>query len=235
MDAYAAAGTKIGDFELTGNITALSDYVSRGVSNSDHNPVLQGTATMTHAPSGLYLTLFGSSIKFTPTDTAPDMELNLSGGWSRELSDITLDLGVIHYFYPGGDRALKFYYDEFYLGLGGAIEKLQLNGKYSYSPSFGGSVLGSSASYLEGSVAHPLPYEMTLTAHYGLSFGAYFASAEANDVDHYSDFSLGLAKEFFGLNASLTWNTTDNRAKEWQGALRSLARDQVVLAVGKDF
>ncbi len=231
-------GMKVGDLTMTLTLSGMSDYVSRGISNTNHKPAVQATGKITHDPTGLYLSLFGSNVNFKPAIPANDdpyMELDVSGGWSKEIQGVAIDAGALHYAYPGADKVLKLYFDELYLGLGYKLSELEMNGKYSYSPRFGGSLQGNSASYLDLSLAYPLPEDFKVSGHYGLSFGNYFKSTEANSVGHYSDYNIALSKDILGATAALTWNTADGRAKDWQGPLRFLARDQLVLGVSKNF
>ncbi|MBF0261345.1 MAG: hypothetical protein HQL97_05825 [Magnetococcales bacterium] len=236
----ASSGIKLGSgFTLNPNVTVLNDYVSRGITNNKHNPVVQGTAKITHDASGLYASLFASNVRFIvgPGFDSPYMELDPSIGWSREIQGINVDLGFVHYAYPGGSSALKFYYDEYYLSLGHTFaNQLSLNGKYYYSPSFSGSLASNSANYLDLSASYPLPAEFKIAGHYGRSWGNYFEDAvEGAAIKFYSDYSLSLSKEVLGMNASLAWTTTDHRAKVWQAGAPGAARDQVVLGLSKDF
>ncbi|MEO5346122.1 MAG: TorF family putative porin [Magnetococcus sp. YQC-9] len=237
-----SSGIKLGPaFTLNPNITVLSDYVSRGISNNKHNPVIQGTLKITHDPSGLYASLFASNVRSIlppppPQLEGPYMELDPAIGWSRELGGVNVDLGVVHYGYPGATKALKLYYDEYYLGLGRTFDnKLDLNAKYSYSPSFGGSLVSNSASYLDLSVGYMLPVDIRIGGHYGRSWGDFFDSVEGASIKHYNDYTLSLSKEIVGVNATLSWNTTDHRAKVWQSLAPNLVRDQVVLGLSKNF
>lgn len=235
----SSTGIRLGSgLVLNANVTALTDYVSRGVSNNKHNPVVQATGKITHEPSGIYASLFGSNVRFImpPGTDSPYMELDPAIGWAREIQGVNVDLGFVHYAYPGADKSLKLYYDEYYLGLGYTLPvKLSLNGKYSYSPSFGGSLLSNSASYLDLSASYPLPADFKIAGHFGRSWGDYFDSPEGGSIKFYNDYTVSLSKELLGINASLAWNTSDRRAKVWQAVDPGLARDQVVLGLSKDF
>ena len=59
--AAAAAGDLGGGFTVTGGATLTSDYRFRGISQTNKEPAVQGTFTITHS-SGFYATWWGSSI-----------------------------------------------------------------------------------------------------------------------------------------------------------------------------
>jgi uncharacterized protein (TIGR02001 family) len=231
------------DFRLTANLSAFTDYIFRGVSNSDHGPVAQAGGKLEHTPSGLYASVWGSNVDFKPwfkTGGDPDFEIDLSAGWAKSIAGVNLDLGVVHYDYPGGSRAFQLDYEEYYLGLGYSIKDLALGAKYFYSPDFTGSVTNDSASYIDLTAEYPLPYDMKISGHYGHSFGSYFEKAldlNGNAIDHYGDYRIGISKAIEGIVVSLNWSGVDSSGQDWQeaGGTRGLARNQVVLGISKDF
>jgi uncharacterized protein (TIGR02001 family) len=90
--------------DLSFNIGAVSDYRYRGISQSRLKPAVQGGVDWSHA-SGLYLGAWGSTIKWIE-DANPKSsnkaEVDLYGGFKTEIvKDLTLDVGVLAYQYPG--------------------------------------------------------------------------------------------------------------------------------------
>ena len=89
----------------TGSVLLISDYLYRGISQTDEGPALQGSLTLA-TESGWYASAWGSNIKFGQGS----MELDILAGWTGALNDSwNVDVGVMQYRYPKGDNAV----DEF--------------------------------------------------------------------------------------------------------------------------
>lgn len=85
---------------LTGNLTLVSDYRFRGISQSWLQPAVQGGLDYTHA-SGFYLGNWNSSVSANSYNNGASLEMDFYGGWRFEpLKDLTADVGVLHYHYP---------------------------------------------------------------------------------------------------------------------------------------
>ena len=88
----------------------VSNYVFRGVSQSNSNPA--GQAEFDYALDGFYAGVFGSTVDIPHSDAA--VEMNAYGGFRHRLvSGIGFDVGGIAYTYLG-DGSLNF--QEVYLG-----------------------------------------------------------------------------------------------------------------------
>jgi len=91
--------------EVSGDITVVSDYLFRGITQTDEKPALQGGVTWTH-DSGFYVGAWGSSISWL-SDSDPDVssQVELDGflGYAGSFgeSDFGYDVGVNYYWYPG--------------------------------------------------------------------------------------------------------------------------------------
>lgn len=109
--AGAAAGAVPG-----GAITVTSDYVLRGISQSDGQPALQGVAHWNFAP-GWSTGLWASEVRLLPRHMST--ELGAFVQWRGALND-DFDLGAAlnHYSYPGDPRPISYSYDELGLSLG---------------------------------------------------------------------------------------------------------------------
>lgn len=94
---------------LTGNVAAVSDYRFRGVSPTYRHPAIQGGFDYVH-DSGFYLGNWNSSISANSYNNGARLEVDLYGGYrfqvAKNLSD---DVGVIHYLYPGANVDSGFY------------------------------------------------------------------------------------------------------------------------------
>lgn len=95
-----------GPWSVEGRIGVVSDYRDRGYTLSDHEPVLQGEATLSHA-SGLYGGAWASGIDeygVGPDGDGATVEVTFYAGWAGTVSGFEVDLGVWQNAYPDGDE-----------------------------------------------------------------------------------------------------------------------------------
>jgi hypothetical protein len=93
---------------ISGSVSILSDYRSRGISQTMRQPSAQMELTYT-AVNGLYLGIFGSNVQGNNTCLELDFSVGFRGkGVPRllkahgDLPNLEYNLGVIYYYYPGG-------------------------------------------------------------------------------------------------------------------------------------
>lgn len=172
------AVTAAGHAEITGNAAIVSDYNWRGTTQTSQDPAFQAGLDYSHE-SGFYLGVWGSNVDFGGC-CDENIEIDAYGGF-RGGEELTYDVGVIYYGYPGAD---SISYPEIYAGLG----YKWVSGKIWYSWDFGN--VDESAMYYEGNVNVPLPYDVTFGLHAGYSDGDYWGD------DDYFDYSVGLSKTF---------------------------------------
>jgi uncharacterized protein (TIGR02001 family) len=169
--------------EITGTVTAVSDYDFRGFTQTSKNPAIQGSLDYSHA-SGFYAGVWGSNIDFgNDFYDGANVEVDLYAGF-RGGDAVTYDVGLIYYTYPGAETTFggdSLNFGEIY----GSLGWKWLSGKIWYSNDFGNS--GDSAQYYEGNVSVPLPANFGLTAHVGYSDGSYWSGG-----GEYTDYSVGL-------------------------------------------
>ncbi len=84
--------------ELTGTVTAVSDYDFRGITQTAHDPALQGSIDYAHS-SGFYVGAWGSNVDFGDC-CDENIEVDIYAGF-RGGETITYDVGAIYYTYPG--------------------------------------------------------------------------------------------------------------------------------------
>jgi uncharacterized protein (TIGR02001 family) len=99
--AFAQEEEASGPLTVTGSVALVSDYRFRGVSQSDKEMAVQGGVTVTHE-SGLYAGTWGSNLSGWGTFGGSNMELDIYGGYAKDLGGVTLDVGLTWYMYPGG-------------------------------------------------------------------------------------------------------------------------------------
>jgi uncharacterized protein (TIGR02001 family) len=168
---------------LTGNVGLFSQYIFRGLTQTNREPALQGGFDYSHS-SGLYAGTWASNVSWLRDGGAYSAggsgEFDFYGGFKGSFgkSDFTWDIGTLYYYYPGDANTaanalnIKANTWEVY----GALGWKWLSAKYSYSvndKTFG--VRDSSGTwYLDfglnvplGDLSKPLD-GFTLMAHYGI-------------------------------------------------------------------
>ena len=107
-DGYEVAAPAAVDegrkFTYSFNLGATSDYVFRGISQTDNDPTIQGGVDFGYGI--LYAGVWASGLDFGGAfyDGAK-VEIDWYGGikptWNSPLGTMNLDFGVIYYSYPG--------------------------------------------------------------------------------------------------------------------------------------
>lgn len=120
--AASARASPSSAFTITGGAGVLTQYRFRGISQSDNEPVAQGTFTISHR-SGFYLSVWGSSASANSAVNLGGTEIDVYGGYTRALSGsgVTVDAGVYGYLYPGSRKAIGI--DERYVEIYGSLAK----------------------------------------------------------------------------------------------------------------
>lgn len=128
-------------YEVSYNVGLFSQYIWRGLSQTDNKPALQGGVDFTHE-SGFYLGAWASNVSWPRDDYTPvggsfyesggSLEMDLYGGYRTEIgkTGVTLDVGALTYYYPGrktDSTWAKINTTELY----GALSYGWLQGKYS--------------------------------------------------------------------------------------------------------
>jgi uncharacterized protein (TIGR02001 family) len=89
---------------FTGNITLISDYRFRGISQTFGLPALQGGFDYAHS-SGFYAGNWNSNAHESAGLPNGTLEMDFYGGWKKTWGDWGLDVGFIYYYYPGSSAA----------------------------------------------------------------------------------------------------------------------------------
>ena len=185
--------------EISANVTLVSDYVFRGISQTDNQIAIQGGFDYAW-DNGIYVGTWASNVdsQFFGGATDPQIELDLYGGYAGELGNgFGYDLGYLRYQYPGGDdfNTNEFYLKGSYMGFGASV---------NYSPELNFVGSDSSAWYWAASYDHTFPYEIGFSAHIGYNAGSAYSDDDALGGT-YTDWSLGLSKTVVGVDLGLTY------------------------------
>jgi uncharacterized protein (TIGR02001 family) len=188
------------DSPFTGNVALTTDYVFRGISQSNEEPTVQGGMDWADAATGLYAGAWASGVDFEDATT----EMDFYGGLSGTVDDISWDLGGIYYFYPGADDTLDYDFWELAASVGYDFDVLQATLSVNYSPDYFGS--SGNAWYPSANVSVPLPYGLTADAGIGYQW---IEDNESFGTDDYATWSLGLGYDLSGFNLGLKYIDTD--------------------------
>ncbi|WP_313402184.1 TorF family putative porin [Stenotrophomonas sp.] len=181
-----------------------TDYVFRGVSQTDNGPAFQAGATYT-APFGLYVGVWGSNVDFG--DGGPNFEVDYNIGWSKDLSDSwNLDLGVNRYTYEGASSGYgNINYNE-YLAKVTWTGPVTVSGLLGYADDYSNTGAKQTYAALEAS------YDIGDSGFsVGASAGYTSIKEEANEwprrADYY-DGSVSVSKAFGPATATLGYYDT---------------------------
>lgn len=188
--------------DFTGNASLVTEYVFRGITQSNENPAIQGGFDVSH-DSGIYAGVWGSNVNFNDGDEA-NVEIDVYGGYEGSYKGLTYDIGAIYYAYPGADDNLNYDFVEGYLGLSYDFDLLSASASFNYSPDYFGE--SGDAQYYALGVDVPLPKDFTLSGHIG--YQAIDDNASFG-VPDYTDWSVGLGYTIQGFDVSLQYIDTD--------------------------
>lgn len=118
--------------ELTGYAVLTSDYVWRGVTQSDGHAAVQLAGDLAF-DSGIYAGIWASTVDIeNVTGTSRDAEVNYYAGYTHELGeDWNVGAAIVAYTYPGQEGAFDYDYEELLLSLN-YRDRVWL--EYAYSP-----------------------------------------------------------------------------------------------------
>lgn len=125
-------------WDISGSFGVVSDYVFRGISQTQGDAALQAGATISHE-SGFYFTLWGSSVDFYG-DPDTDFEVDLTLGYSGAIDDATtFDVNVTYFTYPGQPSGSDYNYFELGANLTHDLGNgLSVGANLAWSPEYSG-------------------------------------------------------------------------------------------------
>lgn len=195
-------------FDASASFTLATDYVWRGVSQTNNAAAIQGSFDISH-DSGAYFGVWGSNVDFGDggDPSAPNnnsVELDIYLGFSRDIDlggmALTYDIGWLHYHYPQETDSLNF--NEVYFGLAlSPIENLNVSGYWYQDVALENRV---GIGYMDLAADYTLPdwaWNTTLVGHVG-----YYP--KHSDGDSYWDWKAGISKELYGFTVEVAYTDT---------------------------
>jgi uncharacterized protein (TIGR02001 family) len=223
---FAADAAPAPDVTVAYNIGLYSQYIFRGLTQTDRGPALQGGIDLTHS-SGFYLGAWASNISWlrdlnpgagqSAYEKGGHLELDLYGGYRYAFANgVGIDVGALQYIYPGSrtsgreDWWASAYTTEVYGALSYGWLQAKISSVVSDSAWTVGKYPGTDNSkHAQGTYYAELnatiPVSDLIGAKDGLASGitgiAHIARQEFNagsfnDDFSYTDYKLGLQKSF---------------------------------------
>ncbi|HLA36009.1 MAG TPA: TorF family putative porin [Rhodocyclaceae bacterium] len=264
LPIQAADAAPASPHTLTYNASVVSQYVSRGISQTWGRPALQLGADYSHS-SGLYASFWSSSVTGNQYPGS-SIELDFSGGYQGKINDdLGFNIGVLKVIYPAGN----FKRSTTWIGapdknlntveLYGSVSWKWLTAKYSHTltdfygwngqTAGAGSLPGNpdagvfanqgtkGSGYLDLSANVDLGDGYTFNAHLG-----YQTIKNAVGVD-YTDYKFGVTRAFDeGWNAAIALTGTSRQAVFYNNfpglsspSSRDLGKGVVIASVGRVF
>ena len=232
------------DNVFTANVGFVTDYSFRGLSQTMGQPAVQGGFDYSHAPTGIYLGIWGSNVSGTEF-TDGNLESDWYGGWAKTWGDWGVNIGGLYYYYPGAKIATN---GDKYDTLEGyaSVSWKWISAKVSYAftdffgcnanscgPNFTDDSKGS--TYVELNATYPINDAWSITGHVG------HQTIEGTAVDlDYTDYKIGVNYLYNGFNFGLAYKDTDADSNFYtftkaSGKTVDVGDSKVIFSVSKTF
>jgi len=190
------SGVANADPTVTANVAFTSDYVWRGISQSDNDFAVQGGADFSDGI--FYAGTWASNVDFGTGGA--NAELDLYGGIKPVTGPVSWDLGVIGYFYPGSTNAGG---DLDYYELKGAATvpfgPLSLTGSVYWTDDFG--TFDENGLYVEAKGSWAVNDKFAINASYG--------NQDVDNFGSYSNWKIDGSYSAYGFGWDLAYTDTD--------------------------
>lgn len=219
-----------------GGVAFTSDYLFRGISQTSNNSAVQGTLTY-NFNSGVYLTAWGSSIA-----SPAGQELDLLAGYTGKVQEVSYDVGVMRYAYPGWSKEnlgvadadgnpVAPDYNEVYGSVSYKGAKFGLN----YSPDY----FAESGKFLYTYVSYGAEVGKGVSVFASVANNAFKDNAMMKQAlgysgtkDSYIDYKVAASKTFDGVGVELAYVGSSIKEEELAG---NISTGRVVFTASKSF
>jgi len=235
-----AAAEPAPPYTLTGNFGIYSQYIFRGLTQTDTKPAFQGGFDFTHE-SGFYLGTWGSNISWISDSGACghgcSLEWDVYGGWKKVWNEEWgLDVGVLQYFYPGSYNPGFSSANTTELYIAGSWKWLSLK----FSDSVSGKTFGVPNSrgtwYLDLTAAYPINDQWTAIGHVGRQEYHGNNNGFGNSALNYTDWKLGATYTFAGSwTVGGYWTDTNTNGSVYTIAGKNIGKSTGTAFIQKTF
>ena len=205
---------------FSANVTLTTDYLYRGLSQTDSDPAIQGGFDYTHS-SGFFAGLWASNVDFAtnpPRNEPRDIEIDYFIGYNRELgAEWSAQATLIRYTYPGADADFHYDYNELLLDA-------TFRGLVTAGLGYTNDIFGSDAT----AVTYELTGRYPLAEHFDLHAGAGYFDLDDLIDEAYLYWNLGVSAFVGQFTLDLGYFDTDSTAERFFG---EAAGDRVVLSL----
>lgn len=200
------AGAGAANAEVSGSVTFTSDYVFRGLSQTNGNAAVQGS--LDWSQDMFYAGVWGSNVDFGGDES---VELDLYAGITPTTGPVSWDIGLVGYFYPGADSSGELdYYEGIVSGSMDLTEQFSIGGVFAYTPDYAGGSYDD-GTYYEINGGFAISDATAITAAYGVQ-----------DIDgyggSYSTWNVGLSHTMHGFNLGLVYSDTEDAFENGYGS-----------------
>lgn len=202
----AAAQDDTPPISFSANAALVSDYRFRGISLSDKDFAIQGGFDISTS-SGFYVGTWGSSIEQL---AGSELELDVYAGYATSFEDLSFDIGILAYTYPGSSNTT---YWEAYSSIGGSLGNLgwTLGGAYAFDQD---NIGGDDNIYIYLDTSMPLADgPVSISTHLAVEDGAFsFGKTKW-------DWSVGLSYDISGASIGVAYVDTNIDTNEGEGGI----------------
>lgn len=213
------------EHEVSYNLGVTSDYVFRGISQSRNKPAFSAGVDYSHTPTGFYAGTWASTISWvndSDLGTSPSgrgntpYEQDFYAGIKGDIgAGFSYDAGAIYYYYPRHK-----------LGKAPDANTTEVYGMIAYGPVYakinyaiGDAFFVSDKAgsyYADVGGDFPVMDGLTVNVHYGYFSFKNNAAVAAASAYNYSDWKVGVTKDFGnGLSGSLAATGTNADKTLW--------------------
>ena len=196
---------------LSASVTLATEYLYRGVSQTNGDPAIQGSFDYAHS-SGFYAGVWASSIELNSgTTNEASIELNYYAGYTFDLYGLSYDVGYLYYMYTGqnvdiGEPEMDF--SEIY-----ASATKTFNMDYSptaslgvaWTPDYSGGF--DDGVYVNGSLSIALP--MGISPYFSAGWQDLATGSKSSGLDYFH-YAVGASVDIGAITLDLSWNDADN-------------------------
>lgn len=187
---------------VSGYLTFATNYIFRGISQTNNTPAAQASLTYTFLSSGIYFNLFGSNVYFTaPNGNIGTVEIDTIVGISNDIGEhFNYNISFQRYNYP---KATQLEYNEAFF----IATFYFFTGTIAYSANEYN--VHKPGTYYNLAIEFPVPLKGFEDATLSLSAGHFTLPRAAGRS--YNDYSAIFKKSIKNFDLALQWTNTNHR------------------------